>query len=115
MELRKKRRRNSVCDVPTRSRYQLHYLERVWYAQVKGMASWQCCSIGKAKLPGRRGGRGLGALISSAWKGERMLVCLYKPTLCLCSLQAVAGREQRSSPSCMAQPSWDAPEPVGSP
>lgn len=67
-----------MCDVPTRSRYQLHYLERVWYAQVKGMASWQCCSIGKAKLPGRRGGRGLGALISGAWEGRRMLECPWQ-------------------------------------
>lgn len=30
-----------MCDVPTRSRYQLHYLERVWYAQVKGTTCWQ--------------------------------------------------------------------------
>lgn len=36
MELRKKRQRNLVCDVPTRSHYQLHYLEHIRYAQVKG-------------------------------------------------------------------------------
>lgn len=27
--------------VPTRSHYQPHYLERVWYAQVKGTTCWQ--------------------------------------------------------------------------
>lgn len=42
MELRKKKReRNSACDVPTRSRYQLHYLKRVWYVQVKGTTYWE--------------------------------------------------------------------------
>lgn len=30
-----------MCNVPTRSHYQLHYLERVWYAQVKGTTYWQ--------------------------------------------------------------------------
>lgn len=41
MELRKKRQRNLVCDVPTRSHYQLHYLECVRYAQVKRTTHWQ--------------------------------------------------------------------------
>lgn len=71
-----------MCDVPTRSRYQPHYLERVWYAQVKGMASWQCCSIGKAKLSRRRAGREVGALLCGARQGERMLSVLGKATPC---------------------------------
>lgn len=54
MELRKKRQRNLACGVPTRSRYQLHYLERVWYAQVKGTTYWQppLQREGKALLQG---------------------------------------------------------------
>lgn len=48
-------------------------------------------------------------------RGKGCWCALGKPTHCPCSLQAVAEREQRSSPSCMAQPSWDAPEPVGFP
>lgn len=72
MELRKKRRRNLVCDVPTRSHYQPHYLERVWYARVKGTTRWQLplqqegSTVPRGRL-GRERGRGRAVMKQQQW------------------------------------------------
>lgn len=98
-----------MCDVPTRSRYQFHYLERVWYAQVKGMASWQCCSVGKERWE-RAGSPDLCCMGG----GKDAGVPLANPHAARAHPRQWLGG-QRGSPSCMAQPSWDALEPMVSP
>lgn len=72
MELRKKRRRNLVRDVPTRSHYQPHYLERVWYARVKGTTCWQLpLQQEGSTVPwgwlGRERGRGRAVMKQQQW------------------------------------------------